>query len=98
LGVGVLPVCTSEAQQTPWCHWPVPAPPLVVRVLQPTVLVTTMLVRRRSRSLRPCAQAAWTQFVADGARGGAASAASSLPARVCEQEAYAQSDDRMTGT
>jgi len=102
LGVGIVPVCTSESQQAPWCHWPVPAAPLVVRVLQPAVLVTTMLVRRRSRSLRPCAQAAWTQFVADGSRG----AASSTQARMADDERgesgddgfYAEPDDRMTGT
>jgi len=69
LGVGILPACAGDAPQTPWCHWPVPEPPLVARVLQPAVTVTTMLVRRRARSLRPCAQAAWNQFVADGARG-----------------------------
>jgi DNA-binding transcriptional LysR family regulator len=103
LGVGIVPAGTGDASQTPWCHWPVPEAPLVVRVLQPAVLVTTMLVRRRSRSLRPCAQAAWSQFVADGSRGVAAS----VPARAagenggCEPEeagAYAQSGDRMTGT
>ena len=99
LGVGILPVCTSDAQQTPLCHWPAPAPPLVVRVLQPAVLVTTMLVRRRSRSLRPCAQAAWTQFVADGARGAAsARIGGDDDANDPQVEAYAQSEERMTGT
>ncbi|WP_090551329.1 LysR family transcriptional regulator [Paraburkholderia caballeronis] len=73
LGVGILPVCAGDAPQTPWCHWPAPEAPLVARVIQPAVMVTTMLVRRRYRSLRPCAQAAWTQFVADGARAPVAS-------------------------
>lgn len=102
LGVGIVPACAGDARQTPWCHWPVPEPPLVVRVLQPAVLVTTMLVRRRSRSLRPCAQAAWTQFVADGSRGVAASvsarAAQEGTREPAEAEACVQSEGRMTGT
>ncbi|WP_224013641.1 LysR family transcriptional regulator [Paraburkholderia tropica] len=48
------------------CHWPAPPGPLVTRVLHPVVQVSTMLVRRRNRSLRPSAQAAWSQFVSDG--------------------------------
>jgi DNA-binding transcriptional LysR family regulator len=102
LGVGILPVCPAEVSQT-LCHWPVPESPLVVRVLQPPVLVTTMLVRRRSRSLRPCAQAAWTQFAADGSRG--ASPSVSMQAADAgdeldrpEAEVCAQAMDRMTGT
>ncbi|HTH61877.1 MAG TPA: LysR family transcriptional regulator [Paraburkholderia sp.] len=77
LGVGILPVSADDARQT-WSHWPTPSPPLVARVLQPEVRVTTMLVRRRSRSLRPCAELAWTQFVADGSRGVASSSALSV--------------------
>jgi len=73
LGVGVLPVCTGGAQAADVsdvaCHWPVPSGSLAVRVLHPVVNVTTMLVRRRNRSLRPCAQAAWSQFVAEGSGG-----------------------------
>ncbi len=71
LGVGVLPVGTLDrdtAHEAVAGHWPAPAAGLVVRVVQPVVAVTTMLVRRRNRSLRPCAQAAWTQFAADGQR------------------------------
>ncbi|WP_322011496.1 LysR family transcriptional regulator [Paraburkholderia sp. J12] len=70
LGIGVLPVCTGTAQVSDpsdaACHWPAPAGSVVARVLHPVVNVTTMLVRRRHRSLRPCAQAAWAQFVEDG--------------------------------
>lgn len=70
LGIGVLPVCTGHAHAVDpadaTCHWPVPPGSLAARVLHPVVTVSTMLVRRRHRSLRPCAQAAWTQFVADG--------------------------------
>lgn len=97
LGVGILPVCTGEAAETPWSQWPVPEPSLAVRVLQPAVLLTTMLVRRRSRSLRPCAQAAWSQFVADGSRG---VASSSVPPRERESEEddmCAQSEARVAG-
>ena len=64
MGIGVLPVCVDGARVA--CHWPAPAGPLVARLLHPVVNVTTMLVRRRHRSLRPCAQAAWSQFMADG--------------------------------
>lgn len=53
LGVGVLPV---DAQ------WPSPAAALTSRPLFPEVKVATLLVRRRNRSLRPNAAAAWTQF------------------------------------
>ncbi|RQH05351.1 LysR family transcriptional regulator [Paraburkholderia dinghuensis] len=73
LGVGVLPVCVDGAQASDAddaaCHWPVPSGSLVVRVLHPVVNVTTMLVRRRNRSLRPCAQVAWAQFVAQATGG-----------------------------
>ena len=47
-----------------------PSESLAVRVVYPAVNVTTMLVRRRHRSLRPCAQVAWSQFVAEGTGGG----------------------------
>jgi DNA-binding transcriptional LysR family regulator len=53
LGVGVLPVDA---------HWPAPGVSLVSRPLVPEVTVTTFLVHRRNRSLRPNAAAAWTQF------------------------------------
>jgi DNA-binding transcriptional LysR family regulator len=83
LGVGVLPVCAGGAQAPdmadPSCHWPVPSASLAVRVLHPVVNVTTMLVRRRHRSLRPCAQVAWSQFVAEGTGDG--------PSRVPAHEA-----------
>ncbi|MFC5431411.1 LysR family transcriptional regulator [Paraburkholderia denitrificans] len=73
LGIGVLPVSAGaiaarDAADPAW-HWPAPAGSLAVRVLQPVVNVTTMLVRRRHRSLRPCAQAAWSQFAADASSG-----------------------------
>jgi DNA-binding transcriptional LysR family regulator len=75
LGIGVLPVCVSDGAPSPdqadaACHWPMPPGSLVVRVLHPVVNVTTMLVRRRHRSLRPCAQVAWSQFVAQGTGAG----------------------------
>ncbi len=53
LGIGVLPVDS---------HWPAPRAPLVSRPLLPEVNLTTMLVHRRNRSLRPNAAAAWAQF------------------------------------
>lgn len=64
MGIGVLPVCSEGSRVA--CHWPAPGGSLVTRVLHPVVSVTTMLVRRRHRSLRPSAQAAWSQFVSDG--------------------------------
>lgn len=62
MGIGILPVCTDDDAR----HWSAPAGPLVAHLLHPVVQVSTLLVRRRHRSLRPCAQAAWTQFVAAG--------------------------------
>jgi DNA-binding transcriptional LysR family regulator len=76
MGIGVLPVCTEGAQSM--CHWPAPAGPLVTRLLHPVVNVTTMLVRRRHRSLRPCAQAAWSEFMADATAPDSATAEPSL--------------------
>ncbi len=87
MGIGVLPVCVDGARgahahragdvaHATTCHWPVPAGPLVTRLLHPVVNVTTMLVRRRHRSLRPCAQAAWSQFMGAVAEGADAQAAS----------------------
>ncbi|WP_034477101.1 LysR family transcriptional regulator [Paraburkholderia sprentiae] len=55
LGVGVLPVDP---------HWPSPGASLVSRPLVPETTLTTVLVHRRNRSLRPNAAAAWAQFVA----------------------------------
>lgn len=55
LGVGVLPI---------GARWPSPCASLVARPLVPAVPVTTLLVHRRNRSLRPNAAAAWTQFAA----------------------------------
>ncbi|WP_063744694.1 LysR family transcriptional regulator [Paraburkholderia oxyphila] len=74
MGIGILPIsgdsggtrATQGDAAGAACHWPMPAGPLVARVLHPVVMVSTMLVRRRTRSLRPCAQAAWSQFAADG--------------------------------
>jgi DNA-binding transcriptional LysR family regulator len=63
LGVGVLP---GDA------HWPAASACLVARSLVPEVNLTTMLVRRRNRSLRPNAAAAWAQFAAAGAAWAAA--------------------------
>ncbi|WP_321957290.1 LysR family transcriptional regulator [Paraburkholderia bannensis] len=62
MGIGILPVCTDDDAN----HWAPPAGALVAHVLHPVVQVSTLLVRRRHRSLRPCAQAAWTQFIAAG--------------------------------
>ncbi|CAD6536057.1 LysR family transcriptional regulator [Paraburkholderia sabiae] len=53
LGIGVLPVDPHGAA--------LPAS-LVARPLVPEVSVTTMLVRRRNRSLRPNAEAVWSLF------------------------------------
>ncbi|CAH2798372.1 MAG: Transcriptional regulator, LysR family [uncultured Paraburkholderia sp.] len=53
LGVGVLPVDA---------HWPAVGESLVSRPLAPAVTLTTLLVHRRNRSLRPNAAAAWAQF------------------------------------
>ena len=55
LGVGVLPVDP---------YWPAPGASLVSRPLVPETTLTTVLVHRRNRSLRPNAAAAWAQFVA----------------------------------
>ncbi|SDR23559.1 transcriptional regulator, LysR family [Paraburkholderia fungorum] len=55
MGVGVLPIDG---------HWPLPAASLVTRPLVPETTVTTVLVQRRNRSLRPNATAAWAQFAA----------------------------------
>lgn len=73
LGVGLLPV---------GAHWPAPSAALAVRVLQPEVTLTTMLVRRKNRSLRPNAEAVWQQLVAyahDGANEAASAAAAAAP-------------------
>ncbi|CAG4887184.1 LysR family transcriptional regulator [Paraburkholderia saeva] len=53
LGVGVLPVDA---------HWPAHPGRTVTRPLLPEVSLTTMLVRRKNRSLRPNAEAVWSQF------------------------------------
>jgi DNA-binding transcriptional LysR family regulator len=53
LGIGVLPVDPQSATLPP---------SLVARPLVPEVSVTTMLVRRRNRSLRPNADAVWSLF------------------------------------
>ncbi|MFM0097317.1 LysR family transcriptional regulator [Paraburkholderia nemoris] len=69
LGVGVLPVDA---------HWPAPGASLVSRPLLPEINLTTLLVHRRNRSLRPNAAAAWAQFAA--LAGVASPAASAAPA------------------
>jgi len=53
LGIGVLPVDPHTATMPP---------SLVARPLVPEVSVTTMLVRRRNRSMRPNAEAVWALF------------------------------------
>ena len=53
LGVGILPVDA---------HWPAHSGRTVSRPLLPEVALTTMLVRRKNRSLRPNAEAVWSQF------------------------------------
>ncbi|SMG61387.1 LysR family transcriptional regulator [Paraburkholderia susongensis] len=55
LGVGILPVDA---------YWPSPGSTLVSRPLVPETTLTTVLVHRRNRSLRPNAAAAWAQFAA----------------------------------
>jgi DNA-binding transcriptional LysR family regulator len=57
LGVGVLPVDA---------HWPAVGESLVSRPLVPEIALTTLLVHRRNRSLRPNAAAAWAEFAAHG--------------------------------
>jgi DNA-binding transcriptional LysR family regulator len=57
LGIGVLPVDA---------HWPAVAAPLVSRPLVPEMTLTTLLVHRRNRSLRPSAAAAWAQIALPG--------------------------------
>ncbi|MGE8487273.1 MAG: LysR family transcriptional regulator [Paraburkholderia nemoris] len=69
LGVGVLPVDA---------HWPAPGASLVSRPLVPEINLTTLLVHRRNRSLRPNAAAAWAQFAA--LAGVASPAAGAAPA------------------
>ncbi|MBB3260266.1 DNA-binding transcriptional LysR family regulator [Paraburkholderia bannensis] len=65
MGIGILPVSTG-ADDGDARHWPLAAGPHVVRVLHPVVEVSTLLVRRRHRSLRPCALAVWSQFIEAG--------------------------------
>ncbi|HZZ04270.1 LysR family transcriptional regulator [Paraburkholderia sp.] len=55
IGIGVLPVDG---------HWPTCDASLVSRPLFPEMNLTTLLVHRRNRSLRPNAAAAWAQFAA----------------------------------
>ncbi|HEY3596169.1 MAG TPA: LysR family transcriptional regulator [Paraburkholderia sp.] len=54
LGIGVLPI---------GAHWPAPSARLVARPLLPEATLATMLVRRRSRTLRPNADAVWSLFI-----------------------------------
>ncbi|MFP3648292.1 LysR substrate-binding domain-containing protein, partial [Paraburkholderia sp. SIMBA_054] len=68
LGVGVLPVDS---------HWPAVGESLVSRPLAPEATLTTLLVHRRNRSLRPNAAAAWAQFAEQG---GALTSSSSVEA------------------
>lgn len=68
LGVGVLPVDS---------HWPAVGESLVSRPLAPEATLTTLLVHRRNRSLRPNAAAAWAQFAEQG---GALSSSASVEA------------------
>jgi DNA-binding transcriptional LysR family regulator len=70
LGVGVLPV--DE-------HWPAVGPSLVSRPLVPEINLTTLLVHRRNRSLRPNAAAVWAQFTSLGAAPSAAAGPASFP-------------------
>jgi DNA-binding transcriptional LysR family regulator len=58
LGVGILPMES---------RWPATLAHLIVHPLSPEIKLTAMLVRRRQRSLRPNAAAAWAQFAAVGA-------------------------------
>jgi DNA-binding transcriptional LysR family regulator len=72
LGVGILPIDA---------HWPAVGPSLVSRPLEPGMSLTTLLVHRRNRSLRPNAAAAWAQFSAPaGAPSDAADAQPSISA------------------
>ncbi|RDJ99502.1 LysR family transcriptional regulator [Paraburkholderia lacunae] len=69
LGIGVLPIDA---------HWPALHAPLVSRPLVPEMNLSTLLVQRRNRSLRPNAAAAWAQFAMPaGAPSSAAGAAPS---------------------
>ncbi len=72
LGVGILPIDA---------HWPAVGTSLVSRPLEPGMSLTTLLVHRRNRSLRPNAAAAWAQFSAPaGAPSDAADAQPSISA------------------
>ncbi|MBP0589402.1 LysR family transcriptional regulator [Paraburkholderia sp. LEh10] len=71
LGIGVLPVDAHGAG--------LPAS-LVARALVPEVSVTTMLVRRRNRSLRPNADAVWSLFAGKESPAHAGACASTLAA------------------
>lgn len=70
LGVGVLPIDTN---------WPSPDRSLVTRPLFPATTVTTLLVHRRNRSLRPNAAAAWAQFAANSGTSQTFSLSASTP-------------------
>ncbi|PXX19916.1 LysR family transcriptional regulator [Paraburkholderia tropica] len=105
MGIGVLPVCGDDGRDgrvtgdaaglssSAACHWPAPPGPLVTRVLHPVVQVSTMLVRRRNRSLRPCAQAAWSQFVSDGRTTASDVVSNSSDALADNRAARARSND-----
>ncbi|MFP3566310.1 LysR family transcriptional regulator [Paraburkholderia sp. SIMBA_030] len=73
LGIGVLPIDA---------HWPALRAPLVSRPLLPEMNLTTMLVHRRNRSLRPNAAAAWAQFAIPA--GTASNAAGAAPSATHE--------------
>jgi DNA-binding transcriptional LysR family regulator len=81
LGVGVLPVDS---------HWPAPDVSLVSRLLVPEVSVTTLLVHRRNRSLRPNAAAAWTQFAAPDSSNACADGATSSVSQALTRAVLAQ--------
>jgi len=85
LGVGVLPIDA---------HWPALSTRLVARPLLPEVTLTTVLVRRKNRSLRPNAEAVWSHFFKEAQVQGVAWLGTSGRARV---EAAKRDDADMNG-
>jgi DNA-binding transcriptional LysR family regulator len=67
LGVGIVPIDA---------RWPALAASTVARPLLPELTLTTLLVTRKNRSLRPNAQAVWTLFASEAVQRAPAAVAS----------------------
>ncbi|MCC8394830.1 LysR family transcriptional regulator [Paraburkholderia sp. MMS20-SJTR3] len=81
LGVGVLPVDA---------YWPALGAGLVSRPLVPRTTLTTVLVQRRKRSLRPNATAVWAQFFASTNERAHSDASTPCPARTFDWPSVAR--------